>query len=163
LLADLDLIANNSKIKYDPNLIAVSRTRDNNSIYFSPRTADERDDFVDLLFMELTLRGLSVEGDLEELREQLLSEVILENKYRANLQKLAHCSALEACIIALLPATQDSTLVPRLARMVLDLSNKPSLSDPAIVRIYVCPAAAYIGLPCRILVDQHSTCVDRCT
>jgi hypothetical protein len=44
LLADLDLTANNSKIKYDPNPTAVSRTRDNNSIYFSPCTADERDD-----------------------------------------------------------------------------------------------------------------------
>jgi hypothetical protein len=50
------------------------------------RTADERDDFADPFFTELMLRGLSVEGDLEELRERLLSEVISEKKYRANLQ-----------------------------------------------------------------------------
>ncbi len=98
------------QIKYDPNPTAVSRTRDINSFIFilalqmrgMTRTADERDDFIDLLFTELMLRGLSVEGDLEELRERLLSEVILEKKYRANLQELVptdlyHC-----------PASQDS-------------------------------------------------------
>ena len=48
------------------------------------------------------LRGLSVEGDLEELRDRLLNEILLENKYRANLKKLSHCTTLEASIIALL-------------------------------------------------------------
>jgi hypothetical protein len=47
-------------------------------IHFQPRNDDERDDFIDLLFMELQLRNLSVEGDLEELWERLLSLLILE-------------------------------------------------------------------------------------
>lgn len=102
LLADLDVISKNSKIKYDPSSTSVSRTRDSNSIYFDPQTADEKEDFVDLLFSELMLRGLSVEGDLEELRDRLLNEILLENKYRANLKKLSHCTTLEASIIALL-------------------------------------------------------------
>jgi len=53
LLADLDVISKNSKIKYDPSSTSVSRTRDSNSIYFDPQTADEKEDFVDLLFLSL--------------------------------------------------------------------------------------------------------------
>ncbi len=63
---------------------------------------DKKDDYIDLLLTELMMRGLSVEDALEELRERLLKEIMLENRYRANLQKLAHCSARETCIIALL-------------------------------------------------------------
>jgi hypothetical protein len=40
LLADLDVISKNSKIKYDPSSTSVSRTRDSSSIYFDPQTAD---------------------------------------------------------------------------------------------------------------------------
>jgi hypothetical protein len=53
------------------------------------------------------LRGLALDGDLEELCQRLLSALVLEGKYRDNLQKLTHCSALEACIIALLHKIPD--------------------------------------------------------
>ncbi len=80
----------------------MSRTADSHSIYFIPSNDDEKDEFIKLLFSELLLRSLSVEGDLEELRQRLLSALVVEEKYQDNINKLSHCSALEASIIALL-------------------------------------------------------------
>lgn len=102
LLADLEIIEQRSRIKYDANPNAVSRTTNPRSIFFTPRNDDEKDDFIDLLINELLLRRLSVEGHLEDLRQRLLSELIIEDKYRKHVTRLVHCTALEACIIALL-------------------------------------------------------------
>jgi hypothetical protein len=102
LVADLEAISKNSTVKYYANTTAVSRTTDALSIHYQPRDGDEKDQFIYLLFPELLLRNLSLEGDLEQLRERLLFELILEEKYRASLQKLAHCTALEASVIALM-------------------------------------------------------------
>jgi len=99
LHADLQSIENNSKIMYESNPNAISRTTDSNSIFYVPMSDDEKDDFVDLLFSELLLRRLSVEGDMEELRQRLLATLQLEEKYRESLKKLGHCSALEAAVI----------------------------------------------------------------
>jgi hypothetical protein len=41
-------------------------------------------------------------GELEELRQRLLEELMLEEKLKRHLEKLQHCSNLEACLIALL-------------------------------------------------------------
>jgi hypothetical protein len=91
-----------STVKYYANTTAVSRTTDALSTHYQPRDEDEKDQFIDLLFSELLLYNLSVEGNLEQLREWLLSKLILEEKYRASLQKLAHCTALEVSAIALM-------------------------------------------------------------
>jgi len=102
LRADLEVIDQNSKIIYETNTNAISRTTDPTSIFYVPTNDDEKDDFVDLLFSELLLRRLPVDGDMEELRQRLLYTLELEDKYRNNLKKLQHCSALEAAIITLL-------------------------------------------------------------
>ena len=86
LLADLEIIDSSSRIKYDYNPFAISRTTSPNSIHFCPNDEDEKDEFIDLLFNELMLQGLSIEGDLEELRQCLHSELILKYKYRMNVK-----------------------------------------------------------------------------
>jgi hypothetical protein len=101
LCADLEVINNNSKIIYEANPNAISRTTDPSSIFYAPTNDDEKDEFVDLLFSEIMLRQLPVDGDMEELRQRLLYTLEFEDKYRANLKKLEHCFALEAAIIAL--------------------------------------------------------------
>jgi len=92
---------------YEANPYAISRTADSTSIFFIPRTEDDKDEFIDLLFAELMLRGLALDGNLEKLHRNLLSALVLEGKNRDNLQKLTECSALEACITALLHKTVD--------------------------------------------------------
>jgi hypothetical protein len=104
---DLDVIEWSSRIIYEANPYAISRTTDSTSIFFIPRTEDHKGEFIDLLFAELMLRGLALDGNLEELHRHLLSALVLEGKYRDNLQKLTQCLALEACIIALLHKTVD--------------------------------------------------------
>ncbi len=99
--ADLDSIKKYSRIISEANTNAVSRTADSHSIYFIPSNDDEKDEFIHLLFSGLLLRSLSVEEYLEELHQRLLSALV-EEKYRDNMNKLSHCSALEASIIALL-------------------------------------------------------------
>jgi hypothetical protein len=101
LHADLDSIKKYSRIISEANTNAVSRTADSHSIYFIPSNDDEKDEFIHLLFSGLLLRSLSVEEYLEELHQRLLSALV-EEKYRDNMNKLSHCSALEASIIALL-------------------------------------------------------------
>jgi hypothetical protein len=51
---------------------------------------------------ELILYGVSPVGELEDLRERLRNELILEYKLCQNLKKLQHCSTLEQCLIILL-------------------------------------------------------------
>jgi len=102
ILSDLEKVERESKIKYYSNTLIRARTKSNMSINFLPRNDDERDAFIDLLMDELILRGLSASGDLEELRQRLLSELVIEKKLRDSLTKLEHCTKLEASIIALL-------------------------------------------------------------
>jgi hypothetical protein len=78
LRADLDVIERSSRIIYAANPNAISRTTDSLSIFFTPRTDDDKDEFIDLLFAELMLRGLALDDDLEELRQSLLSALVLE-------------------------------------------------------------------------------------
>jgi hypothetical protein len=51
---------------------------------------------------ELILRGASPVGELEDLRERLKHELLLEHKLCQHLKKLEHCSRLEQCLIVLL-------------------------------------------------------------
>lgn len=105
--ADLDEIDRNSKIRYYPNSSANAAKTNINSIYFEPSNEDEQDEFVDLLMDELILRGLCPSGELQELRERLLHEVVLEHKLRQHWKKLKHCSKLESALIALLHKIPD--------------------------------------------------------
>jgi len=105
--ADLDEIDRNSKIRYYPNSSANAAKTNINSIYFEPSNEDEQDEFVDLLMDELILRGLCPSGELQELRERLLHEVVLEHKLRQHWKKLKHCSKLETALIALLHKIPD--------------------------------------------------------
>ncbi len=57
---------------------------------------------IELLSDELLLRNLSPRGELEELRQLLLQEIMLEHKLQQHLEKLLHCDKLVQCIIALL-------------------------------------------------------------
>ncbi len=50
---------------------------------------------------------MSVEGHIEELHQQFLSALVVKEKYRDNVKKLSHCSALEMSIIALLHKTSE--------------------------------------------------------
>jgi hypothetical protein len=54
------------------------------------------------MMREIRIRGLPPTGELEELRQRLLQEVVIEDKLKLHLYKLKHCNALEACMIALL-------------------------------------------------------------
>jgi len=56
-----------------------------------------------LLIDELVIRGLPPTGELEELCQWLPQELVPEDKLKLHLDKLMHCNALEACLIALLP------------------------------------------------------------
>jgi hypothetical protein len=63
---------------------------------------NDRDAFVDLLADELILRRMSPTGELEELCQRLLQELIVEDKLCHHLDKLQHCNTSEACLILLL-------------------------------------------------------------
>jgi len=102
IAADLEVIDFRSKIRYYVNTPAAAKRRIFSSIHFEPSNQDEKDDFVDLLMDELILRGVSPVGELEDLREQLRNELILEYKLCQYLKKLQHCSTLEQCLIILL-------------------------------------------------------------
>jgi hypothetical protein len=58
------------------------------------------------LIDEVVIRGLPPTGELEEPRQRLLQEVVLEDKLKLHLDKLKHCNSLEACLIALLHKIQ---------------------------------------------------------
>jgi hypothetical protein len=45
---------------------------------------------------------MSPTGEIEELCQRLLEELVLEDKLQRNLEKLQHCNAPKACLIALL-------------------------------------------------------------
>jgi hypothetical protein len=102
IASDLDDIKVRSKIRYFPNVNAPARTTNKYSIHFIPQDDDDRDQFVELLSDELLVRHLSPRGELEELRDRLLQEVVLEEKLKSHLEKLLHCDRLTQCIIALL-------------------------------------------------------------
>jgi len=99
---DLEEILSSSKIKLFPNPLSPAHSTHKLSAHFVPRNDDERDEFVDLLVDELVLRGLSLTGELEELRQPLIVELEMEYKLKLHLHKLNHCDTLEACMIALL-------------------------------------------------------------
>ena len=100
ILSDLELLSRYSKIKC-PSSNAVSRTTDKRSIYFCPQDDNSRDTFIELLENELILRQMCPTGELEELRQRLLEELLLEEKLKRHIEKLEHCSHLEACLIKL--------------------------------------------------------------
>jgi hypothetical protein len=102
IAADLEVIECRSKIRYYVNTPAAVKRRNFSSIHFEPSNQDEKDDFVDSLMDELILCGVSPVGELEDHRERLRNELILEYKLCQNLKKLQHCSTLEQCLIILL-------------------------------------------------------------
>ncbi len=69
---------------------------------FGNLASSRSDAFIDLLVDELLPRGLSPTGELEDLWQWLMDEVVLEDKLHRHLEKLQHCDALDACMIALL-------------------------------------------------------------
>jgi hypothetical protein len=101
ILSDLELLSRYSKIKC-PTSSTVSRTTDKRSIHFCPLDDDSRDTFIELLENELILQRMCPTGELEELRQRLLEELLLDENLKRHLEKLEHCSHLEACLIALL-------------------------------------------------------------
>jgi hypothetical protein len=46
--------------------------------------------------------GLQPTGGLEELHQKSLQEIVLEHRLKEHSDKLTHCNALDACLIALL-------------------------------------------------------------
>ena len=102
LNANLEDLATKSKIRYHANPTKSVKTLSRTSIDFIPSNSDEMDGFIDLLINELLLRGLNPTGELDELRERLRPELELEYKLQQHLKKVAHCTKLEASLIALL-------------------------------------------------------------
>ncbi len=102
IAADLEGIGKNSKIRYYPNPEAPACRSSNSSIHFAPQNDDDRDVFIDLLTDELLFLGLSPTGELEDLWQWLMEEVVVEDKLCRHLEELLHCDALTACMIAIL-------------------------------------------------------------
>jgi len=100
--ADLEELNHDSKTRYYVNHCATAVKHNSNSIFFEPSNEDKSDAFIELLMDELILHGLCPSGELEELQQCLLDELILEHKMRQHWKKLQHCSKLEASIILLL-------------------------------------------------------------
>ncbi len=80
LQLDLEVVVAQSKIKFYSIPTSVANSSDKCSIHFIPMSDDDRDEFIDLLADELTLRRMSPTGDSEELRQRLLEEMLLEVK-----------------------------------------------------------------------------------
>jgi hypothetical protein len=72
------------------------------SIHFIPQHDDERDQFIELLSEELLVWHVSPTGEMEELIENLLQEVVLEETLQHYLEKLVHCDKLKQCMTAFL-------------------------------------------------------------
>jgi hypothetical protein len=102
IASTLNEISSTSKIRYYLSPQAPACTSNKFSMHYLPQNDDERDQFIELLSDELLLRNLSPRGELAELRECLLVELILEHNLKQHLEKLLHCSKLEQCLIALL-------------------------------------------------------------
>jgi len=75
---------------------------------------------------------VSVEGHIEELHQQFLSALVVKEKYRDNVKKLSHCSALEMSIIALLHKTYNCIAKYRDAMQIVQ--QKEEFLDEAIIK-----------------------------
>ena len=99
---DLEIVSQRSKAKYYSNPSSHAQLSNKHFIHFIPMNDDDRDAFVDLLADKLILRRMSPTGGLEKFCQQLLQELIVEDKLCHHLDKLQHCNTWEACLILIL-------------------------------------------------------------
>jgi hypothetical protein len=103
LLHSFDVIEENSRIKL---LLDSHRSHhsDCNSIDYTPSSAADAADFIDLLYEELELHSLDMTGSLEEMCSRLKESLIHESKMRMPLDQVTHSEGVGLALFLVMQA-----------------------------------------------------------